>query len=173
MVIFTKTKDAIIVWQGKTCYTICRHISPDINLDTWRIYSGDINGVTVFRGTDIEGPIKQVGTTDFISGCHGDERYKSVTILVDGIQIEENDVVAHRKAENVTVYVESVVFFCDNANSVAFERYKKLEFIEKKLIISNKWKYVGGRAFHVDCFTGCGLYSVYKDLLSGYSTDQD
>ncbi|MBE5869097.1 MAG: hypothetical protein E7293_09110 [Lachnospiraceae bacterium] len=170
---FEKTGNIVKVRQGKSVYEIKRHTDEKINLDTWRIYSGEINNVSIWRGTDIEGPIKQTGTVDFIGGCHGDERYTQVNILLDGKVVGEQQDVSLTEGTCVVIFVKSDVYFCNNTEQVAFRRCKRLEFRERKLIVSNKWTYVGYETFDVECFTGCGLYSVYKDLLVGYSTDYD
>ena len=171
--VFEKTSSEITVSQGKSVYHIRRHQNSAINLDTWRIYSGEINGARVWAGTDIEGPVKQVGTEDFIGGCHGDEKYRSVVILLDGEQISEDDIVPETAAENVTIFVISDVYFCNSTESIAFERHKRLSFAGRKLTVENKWNYVGAEPFYVERHTGCGLYSIYKDMLVGYSTNED
>lgn len=173
MLSVSKTASALTITQGKSVYTVKRQISSSINLDTWRVYSGQINGNIVWNGTDIEGPIKQVGADDFIGGCHGDEIYQSVRILVDGTEISEDAVLEETKAHVVTLFVSSDVYFCNDTQNIAFTRYKKLEFRGRKLVVSNKWIYVGEDEFSVSRYTGCGLYSIYKDLLTGYSVDTE
>lgn len=173
MIYFEKRDRTIRIVQGKSVYTFCRHTNQNINLDTWRMYSGEVNGKMLWDVTDIEGPIKQVGTNDFIGGCHGDEKYREIHIILNGKLVEEEQDIPLTEMSNVTIFVVSDVYFCDDSENVAFIRYKKLEFLSNKLVVSNKWKYIGDEAFYVECFTGCGLYSVYKDLLLGYSTDYD
>lgn len=169
---FEKNGNSIVITQGKATYHICRHTNIGINLDTWRIISGEINGEQVWGGTDIEGPVKQVGTDDFIGGCHGDEKYKKIIILLDGEPVAEDINTLKTFADNVTIFVTSDVYFCNDTEKVAFERQKKLEFNRHKLTVENTWRYVGNDPFSVERHTGCGLYSVYKDLLTGYSTNE-
>lgn len=170
-VLFEKKENVIIVHQGKSTYEIRRHIDKSINLDTWRVYSGKVNGVALWEVTDIEGPIKRCGDEDFISGFHGDERYTDILIYLDDQSIDEDADVPLTEGNKVSIYVSSEVYFCNNTKEVAFKRYKELKFSEQKLIISNKWLYIGQQTFDVECFTGYGLYSVYKDILLGYSTN--
>ena len=172
-ILFEKTSEGIYITQAKSQYFVSRRITESINLDTWLIRNGKINDVTIWSDTDIEGPIKQVDTADFIGGIHGDEKYKSVTILVDGKKITESEIVGKSRVSNITIFVVSDVYFCNDTENIAFERHKKLEFINRKLVISNTWKYIGTSEFKVERYTGCGLYSVYKSLLVGYSTNID
>lgn len=172
-IFFEKTGNTMLIRQQMSTYEVLRHTDESINLDTWRAYSGQINGVDVWRKSDIEGPIRQVGAEDFLGGFHGDERYTALTILLDGRKVEEQEDIPLTEAGSVVIFVTSDVYFCNDTEHVAFKRYKRLEFIDRKLVVSNKWKYVGTETFDVQTFTGTGLYSVYKDRLLGYSTDYD
>ena len=157
-----------ILIKNKVGYRLEHQVSESINLDTWRLTKGTVNNATLWIDTDIEAPIKEVGARDFIGGSHGDERIESAQIVCDGVLVDLNQDV-DLTFNNLTVFVKSTLFRCDTQTPV-FTRYKKLEFINDELIVSNRLiSLVDG--FLVERHTGCGLYSVYKDLLIGYSVN--
>lgn len=166
---FVKTSSRCeILLQNKVGYTLEHKMSGDINLDTWMLTKGTVNGVTLWSGSDIEAPIKEVGTNDFIGGYHGDERFESAQIICDGVLLNlDRDY--NLTFNNLTVFVKSTLFRCDT-NVPVFTRYKKLQFTDNELIISNRLICLVDN-FLVNRYTGCGLYSVYKDLLFGYTVN--
>ena len=166
---FIKTSSRCeILLQNTVGYTLEHKVSSGINLDTWMLTKGTANGITLWSGSDIEAPIKEVGTNDFIGGVHGDERFESVQIICDGVLLDlDSDY--NLNFNNLTVFVKSTLFRCDTDVPV-FTRYKKLEFIDNELIISNRLICLVDN-FLVNRHTGCGLYSVYKDLLVGYTVN--
>lgn len=162
------SEQCVITLSDKSEYTFEHVVKSKIGLDTWMLTSGKANGYTLWSGSDIEGPIKEVGADDFIGGVHGDEVYESITIICDGRPIAlENDY--NIDFNNLTIFVKSTLNRC-NTTTPVFTRYKKLEFIDSKLIVSNRLICLVDD-FKVNRYTGSGLYSVYKDLLNGYSVN--
>ena len=154
---------------GKASYIFQRNTKSNINLDTYMFTSGTINGNVVFSGTDIEAPIKEKNTEDFIGGVHGDEIYSDLHVLVDGV---EKDISTNFELEfnKVTIFVKSTLYHCNTSNE-CFTRHKKLEFEKDTLTISNRLICLD--SFIVERYTGTGVYSIYKSLLNGYSTNVD
>lgn len=156
-----------LAMTSKVSYTLKHNINQEINLDTWLIRSSAVDGVNLWEGTDIEGPILEKNAVDFIGGIHGDEEYTSVIVICDGKVLDlTKDYTLDFK--NLTVFVTSKLFHC-NTKHEAILREKKLEFEKEKLIVSNHFTFLDN--FVVNRCTIGGLYSVYKDLLTGYASD--
>ena len=157
-----------ILLNNKVGYKLEHKVTNSINLDTWMLTKGTVNNTTLWSGSDIEAPIKEKGAADFIGGVHGDEVFESASIVCDGnlIDMEKDYNVSF---ENLSIFVKSTLYRCETSTPV-FTRYKKLEFVNGELIISNRLICLVDN-FLVERYTGCGLYSVYKDLLLGYTVN--
>lgn len=166
--LFKKSGEECTITMGKAEYTFKHNIKTSINLDTWMLTSGSANGYLVWSGSDIEGPIKELGASDFIGGVHGDEKFDNIHIILDGnlVDIDEDYDVTF---DNLTIFVKSTLYRCDTTTP-AFTRYKKLEFKNSELIISNELVCLIDGLL-VNRYTGCGLYSIYKDIMSGYTVN--
>ena len=157
---------------GKAKFWIERRSDISINLDTWLIQRMYINDVVVMAGTDIEGPIKQVGASDFTGGIHGDEKFSTIKVLVDGNIIDLTATILEKAFEQLDIFVESEIYFCNTSNT-AFTRCKHICFRRGKTIISNSIKYVGTDDYSVYRWPASGVFSIYKDLMTGYVTNTD
>ncbi|MBE6799186.1 MAG: hypothetical protein E7525_05375 [Ruminococcaceae bacterium] len=169
----TKTANSITVTQGKNEYTLRRHISKGINLDTWRLTRQVICGEEVWKDIDIEGPLKQEGAADFIGGYHGDEVFETVSMTADGVELDVSSNWSAFTTANFTVLVKSKVYYCNDTEKVAFIRHKKLVFTDNKLTVTNDWEYVGDENFVLSVHTGGGIWSIFCDQIKGYSTNTD
>ena len=157
-----------ITLNNKVKYTFEKRVDDNIKLNTWLLTYGGVNDKDLWVSTDIEAPIKEKDAVDFIGGVHGDEVFESIEILVDGKILDLNNNYRNLNFNNLTIFVKSTLNHCDTSTP-AFTRYKKLEFVDKELIVSNRLICLSD--FIVERYTGCGLYSVYKDELVGYSTN--
>lgn len=165
----SKTGNIInITLNNKIKYTFEKKTDDTIKLNTWMLTYSGINNKDLWIATDIEAPIKEKGASDFIGGVHGDEVFESIEILIDGRILDLNNNYNKLNFNNLTIFVKSTLNHCDTTNP-AFTRYKKLEFMDNELIVSNRLICLSN--FIVERYTGCGLYSVYKDNLIGYSTN--
>src|SRR5699024_6355760 len=77
--------DDFMITTGNATYVLHHRLDKSKSLDNYLIDEGTINGTTFFKGTDIEGPIKEVGADDFIGGIHGYESVNSVKVIIDGM----------------------------------------------------------------------------------------
>jgi hypothetical protein len=167
-----KSGNTVTITQGKSIYTLKLDVSESRKLSTWRLIKQTINGDEIWKDIDIEAPIKQKDTADFIGGYHGDEYCDTVSMYADG---EPLDLAANwtKLTANVfTVFVTSKVNYCDT-DTKAFTRHKKLEFTTNKLTVYNVWEYVGTDDFVVLTNCGGGMWSIYCDLIHGYSSNVD
>lgn len=166
--VLKKNGETFTITMGKAGYTFRHNMNTSINLDTWMLTSGSARGYVVWSGSDIEGPIKELGASDFIGGVHGDEICESINIVCDGnllSLIGEYDTTFN----NLTIFVKSTLYRCGTTVPV-FTRYKKLEFKNSELVITNKLVCLVDN-FLINRYTGCGLYSIYKDIMSGYTVN--
>jgi hypothetical protein len=156
---------------GKAEYVFRHRSDPSIQLDTWLVQQIAIGGVIIMSGTDVEGPIKQVGAADFIGGIHGDEQFGSVTLLVDGKPVDPLSAIPETPFDRIDAFVTSTLFFCDS-RIPAFERHKHLLFAGEKVVISNAMTYIGQEDFFVHRWPANGIFSFYKDTINGYTTNR-
>jgi len=164
-------KDEILtIVCGKAEYRFRHRTDPSIGLDTWLVRQITVNGIIIMSGTDIEGPIKQVGSADFIGGIHGDEVYFLVRFVVDGVEISSDSEIGDTAFERMDIFVESNLFFCDSTR-LAFARAKHLSFEENRLTISNVLTYMGEEIFFVQRWPASGIFSIYKDVMNGYTVN--
>ena len=153
---------------GRVTYTLRRQTASNLNLDTWRLTDSAVDGDTIWSNTDMEAPIKEVGANDFISGFHGDEIFESVEMICDGTKLNMSNNY-DMNFTSLVVNVKSTVYRCDSTTP-AFTRYKTLQFNKGDLTISNRMICLLD-SFVVDRYCGCGLYSIYQDLLDGYEVN--
>ena len=158
------------VTQGKHLYAMRLKNDSAINLNTWLINHATYNGEYLFNGTDIEGPMKLNGRSDFIGGIHGDEVMTDARFIVDGVDITNGGAVELKDAHVLTAYITSTIYDVDSTNAL-FTRNKVLTFAENKLVVENKWTYIGGEGNTIERWPACGLYPVYKDIMLGYTID--
>jgi hypothetical protein len=153
---------------GRVTYTLRRQTASSLNLDTWRLTDSAVDGDTIWSSTDMEAPIKEVGANDFIGGFHGDETFESVEMICDGTTLDMSNNY-DMNFTNLVVNVKSTVYRCESTTP-AFTRYKTLQFNKGDLTISNRMICLLD-SFVVDRYCGCGLYSIYQDLLDGYEVN--
>nr|DAR19199.1 MAG TPA: hypothetical protein [Caudoviricetes sp.] len=163
-----KDAEKITIQQRNLIYEFMRDTNSGINLDTWRIKNYIVNGI-YYKDVEIEGVIKQKDSVDFVGGYHGDEKYISINIYVDGVNIGENENIEEKYVKRITILLESEVYFC-NTSTKAFTRYKQLDFFKNTLRITNKWIYVGDVSFIVQRYP-CGMFSMNTSDIYGYTTN--
>ena len=144
---FVKIGDECTINLEKSCYIFKKVTKSDINVNTWRLYEGNLidknkTKYLMWSNSDAEGAIRIKGEDDFVCGYHGDEHFTSIDILIDGTPI---DISSDYDVEftDLTIVVTSDVYHCNtsiNAKNKAFERIKMLNFKGNKVTISNRFK---------------------------------
>lgn len=157
------------ITQGKHVFALRLIDDSSRNLRTWLINHSTYDGVYLQQGTDIEGPIKLLGRTDFIGGIHGDEQLVSMRMIADGVDITgtATDLAG---VKTLAVYVTSTVND-EDGGAVLFSREKVLTFSGTSLTVENRWVYTGAESVSVERWPGCGLYSVFTANTLGYTTN--
>lgn len=151
---------------GKMKYLFKRHTDGNINLDTWRLYSGGIDSINGFwNKTDVEAPLLEEGAVDFVGGFHGDELFTSMIMIVDGNVIFPSERDYDIPFEKLSIFVASTLYHCNTQNP-CFDRFKELEFENDTLTVFNNYECTD--TFIVERATGGGLFSVFKDQMNGY-----
>lgn len=145
--VFSLSNDILDIKMNNSHFEFKKVIDNSINLDTWRLYKGDIikpNGLlfNMWTNSDAEGAVQINGEDDFIGGYHGDEKLTKINIFVDGNKIDINNVYKNTKFKEISIYVESDVYHCNTSelhDSVAFKRNKYLKFESNSVTIGNEW----------------------------------
>ena len=178
-----KKGEICTITTQKAKYIFKRVTDTSINVDAWRLYSGDLvdkNGVTynMWKNSDAEGAIKIVGEDDFVCGYHGDEIYTDITFLVDGVVLDTTHDY-DGEFEDLTIISTSKVYHCNtsaNAKTQAFKRIKKLRFNGDKVTISNRFECLDDLTISR---AAIALFQCYKTvnegttLLTKVSTNDD
>ena len=134
-----------------TRYDFVRSTNKSINFDSWKLWSIEIcdnNLNKVYNTatddmTECEGALQERYAdnslaADFISGYHGDEKLKKITVLVDGAEIDMSKDYDLTACESVQTIVESIVYSCNTTNQV-FDRVRTNTWTEAGLEIKNKY----------------------------------
>ena len=125
--------------------------------------------------TDLEGALQEYNTAyqekngtnlagDFIGGGHGDEQYKTIKIVVDGVELDMSRDYLFTACESIVTVVESDVFRWDTTEKV-FDRTKTISWTEAGMEITNSYKTVAPITIYRPAV---GMLVVYRDD-SGYN----
>lgn len=144
---FVKNGEECTINLEKSCYIFKKVTKSDINVNTWRLYEGNLidknkTKYLMWSNSDAEGAIRIKGEDDFVCGYHGDEHFTSIDILIDGTPI---DISSDYDVEftDLTIVVTSDVYHCNtstNAENKAFERVKMINFKGNTVTIANRFK---------------------------------
>ena len=182
--IFEKQGNALYVYirspysDTYTRYKFAYEKSESTAYEGWRIHSVAICDTDLEvlyyasrdKATDLEGAIQTYmsdSTTvakDFVGGFHGDEKYRTLKITVDGVQLDIEKDYPLAACESVVAVVESDVFRCETTEKI-FDRTKTISWSESGMEVKNSYKVL------VDIKVerpAVGMLVVYKDD-SGYS----
>ncbi len=167
---FYKEGNRMYITLGKATYTLENYIKESINVSVWRLTDLWVGETEIFKTSDIEGPLKEVGTADFIGGYHGDELMQNVIVLADGNVVDMTSETIDKTTFNrLTVFVESMLNRCDTPSTDVVKRYKVLDFENGKLTIRNTYNILVDN-FVINRLCGGGLFSIYKDIVN-YTSD--
>lgn len=133
----------VYIDMGKASYQIQHVVNVGININTWRLYRGVINGnspLTMWENSDAEGVVRLVDEADYIGGFHGDEQYQSAVLFVDGIEHNLANALSTTQFKCVDLFVYSKVYHANTVtptdSALAFYRYKHLHFAGDTVIIA-------------------------------------
>lgn len=181
---FEKTGNNIIIKTNKAEYLLKRITNASINVDTWRLYSGNLYDpdgslFNMWTNSDAEGVMKLVGEDNYIGGFHGDEILTSVHILVDGIELNMASDYAETDFKTLSVYVESDIYHCNTSAQSgvkAFKRNKQLIFEGNTVTVCNKFEAVSNVKVQQAALAYFQCYrddSVGDTILNSYSVNDD
>lgn len=157
-----------------TTYRICfgdyqtdltRIVNSTSNSDLWNlvgIFQGDI--AIVNTGTDIIGPIKEVGASDFIGGMHGDEKNTKLFITCDGIEWNKTSI---KTCRELKVIMASEIYR-ESDKSHIYDRNVEITFTYNKIRIRNRYKCLVNDSV-IERATNGGLIAIDNTLLKGVS----
>jgi hypothetical protein len=162
----------------KAVYKFQKVTNPDENIDTWRLYRGDLKSGNIlfnmWNNSDAEGAIKISGETDYVSGFHGSEVMTAFHVFKDGVEITEETSIDVSSFNSLMFYVESDVYHCYQdsgvAETIAFKRAKVVEFVDNKVTISNSYIAQGNftvtsaRIALFQCYKNDGNIPVFTDF---------
>lgn len=153
---------------GKYTMKMFRTVNAENDQDNWNI--GKItcnNNVVVPSGTDIVGPIKLSGDTDFLCGVHGSSTTTNINVYCDGKQVTLDSSLA-KECDKITI---NMVDECrSQATQVhVFNRFVTIEITCNKIHISNTYVCVSDTDLLIERSTNGGLMAVRNDILTGAS----
>ena len=144
-------------------YTYLKYNEQDsINAHLWNLvgiyYEDGENVVQV--GTDIIGPIKEVGQEDFMGGVHGDETTTEIKITCDGVDIGDKTSI---ECENINIVLISELYRVSDKTHV-YNRYVNINISNGRIRIENLYKCIVDDSV-VDRATNGGLIAITNDKL--------
>ena len=163
--------------ESYTRYKFTYNKNDTINYEGWQIFSVAICNTDLEvlyyasreKATDLEGAIQTYMSDgaiakDFVGGFHGDEKYRSAKIIIDGVEIDLSLDYPVTACKSVIAEVESDVFRCETTEKI-FDRTKTITWTENGMEITNNYKVL------VDVKVerpAVGMLVVYRDD-SGYN----
>ncbi len=159
------SEDIYRISFGKYFANLVHVIDEETNSDLWNllgIYCGEI--AVVSTGTDIIGPIRELGQPDFMGGLHGDEKNKVLFITCDGIRWNEE---AETKADTIQIVMNSELFRVSDKEHV-YNRFVTITFTENRIHIINRHECLVDDSVISSAPTG-GLIAVQHTILTAVS----
>ena len=142
-------------------------INETTNSNNWNIstITDKNNNTIVPSGTDIIGPIKVNGNTDFIGGRHGDETTNFITISINNNSFDIDEVTS-LSGNSMEIIMKSIVYDQLTQNPVA-NRFITILFKPNSILISNNYKFVASTILNRAPI--CGLIGcrnpIIKDII--------
>ncbi len=159
------SEDIYRIGFGKYCANLVHVMDEETNSDLWNllgIYCGEI--AVVSTGTDIIGPIRELGEPDFMGGLHGDEKNKVLFITCDGIRW---DGVTETEAGTVQIVMNSELYRVIGKEHV-YNRFITITFTENRIHIINRHECLVDDSVISSAPTG-GLIAVQHPILTAIS----
>lgn len=150
---------------GKYCANLVHVTDEETNSDLWNllgIYCGET--AVVSTGTDIIGPIRELGQPDFMGGLHGDEKNKVLFITCDGIRWDE---MTETEGDTVQIVMNSELYRVSSKEHV-YNRFITITFTENRIHIVNRHECLVGDSVISSAPTG-GLIAVQHTILTAIS----
>lgn len=152
-------------------FVFARYTDNSISQDVYRLAAVIVGNTTINPpGGDIEGPVKELNTNDYVSGVHGHETFSSLKILIDGQDVTLATATAgYYPFKSIQIYEESTV--TDLSDNNLANRNLMLEFSGNKLKVSQSWKFLKSTSLTRACCGG--LFSSEDTALTAYSHNLD
>lgn len=164
-----KTSDTVYrITLGKYYTNLMHTTNESINVDTWNIrgvYYQD--GTTIVTsGTDILGPLKEKGQSDFMGGVHGDEINTALAIFCDGIAWDRISTVS---CSEIKAIMASKLYRVDSKEHV-YNRFVTITITPGKIRVENLFHCVVDDSV-VSRATNGGLIALPNSLITAVSTN--
>ena len=146
---------------GKYIINLRHTISTSNNANLWNISFikyGDI--IVIPSGTDILGPIKEVGQNDFMGGVHGHEKTTELYITADGVEWDYNSEI---NCETIQIVMVSEIYRVSDKTHV-YNRHVKLTITHNKIIVENLYTCVVDDST-IERATNGGLIAIKNTIL--------
>ncbi len=137
----------------------------ETNSDLWNllgIYCGEI--AVVSTGTDIIGPIRELGQPDFMGGLHGDEKNKLLLITCDGIKWDGE---SKTEADAIQIVMDSELYRVIGKEHV-YDRFITITVTENRIRVVNRHECLVDDSVISSAPTG-GLIAVQHTILTAIS----
>lgn len=162
--IMYKSSNTYNITFGDYCIRLFYTESVAADQYNWNIGNITYNGnIVVPSGTDIVGPIRISGDSDFISGIHGSSTTTKLKVICDNEEVTLSDAL-NKDCNKITIYM---IDECRSQATLAhvFDRYVTIEITKNKIHITNTFKCVSDSAVTVQRATNGGLIAVRNNIL--------
>lgn len=148
---------------GKYNVRLYRTISESADQDNWnlgRICYGDT--VVVTQGTDILGPIKIQGDSDFLSGVHGSSTTTDLHVYCDGMEVTLGSSL-DADCDKIVIMMTDACR-SEAAQVHVFDRFVTIEITKNNIHVMNTYRCVADSVV-VNRATNGGLIAVRNNIL--------
>lgn len=140
-VLIEKNNDTnYLISFGDFKITLFKTENVSTNAFNWNLkdITDKLGNIIVPTGTDIIGPIKLQGNSDFIGGVHGDETTNYVTVGINGNTYDLENV-TYISGNSITITMKSTCYD-EQTKNPAFDRFITIIITKNKIKISNSFK---------------------------------
>ena len=146
-------------------YTV--HLKHDVNTainsDLWNLTDIRQNDTVIVPvGTDIIGPIKEVGESDFMGGVHGDEKTTQLAIFTDGKMWDKTTPV---NCEQIDIVMISEIYRVSSKEHI-YNRHVHITITHNKITIESLYTCLVDDST-IERATNGGLVAVRNDVMTG------
>ena len=131
---------------GYINYNVVHSVHTDKNCDTWRLgkaFAFDDHLENEYdltpKGAEWDMALRLSGRPDFIGGyAHGDERYTSLSVMIDGKSIEMEALVELTEFREMQITVTSIGYDPNDSVTQALRHFKEYSISEKGIVLNQR-----------------------------------
>lgn len=151
---------------GKYQIKLNHEVNSSTNSDLWNLVDVTCNNASIIpSGTDILGPIKEIGESDFMGGVHGDETTTSLLITCDGKPYDMATRVT--TCDNMRIVMVSKIYRVSTKEHI-YNRFVSIEITKNHIKVNNNYVCITNNSI-IERATNGGLIAINNNILTKVS----